>query len=133
MNEIKFDSAFNFKYSPRRGTKASEYDDQIPEDIQGKSIVPLFKEPKAEFRDAIYYHYYEKGGHGVPMHEGVRDSRYKLINFYDNDGLNLFDLEKDPTEMVDQSKNPEYKEILKKMKTKLEKLRTKYELKPLKK
>ena len=34
MNEIKFDSAFNFKYSPRRGTKASEYDDQIPEDIK---------------------------------------------------------------------------------------------------
>ena len=34
MNEIKFDSAFNFKYSPRRGTKASEYDDKIPEDIK---------------------------------------------------------------------------------------------------
>jgi 2-methylthioadenine synthetase len=34
MNEIKFDSAFNFKYSSRRGTKASEYDDQIPENIK---------------------------------------------------------------------------------------------------
>ena len=34
MDEIKFDSAFNFKYSPRRGTKASEYDDHIPEDIK---------------------------------------------------------------------------------------------------
>ena len=34
MNEIKFDSAFNFKYSPRRGTKASEYDDQIPEEVK---------------------------------------------------------------------------------------------------
>ena len=34
MNEIKFDSAFNFKYSIRRGTKASEYSDQIPEDIK---------------------------------------------------------------------------------------------------
>ncbi len=34
MSEIKFDSAFNFKYSPRRGTKASEYDDQIPEDVK---------------------------------------------------------------------------------------------------
>ncbi len=31
MNRVKFDSAFNFKYSPRRGTKASEYDDQILE------------------------------------------------------------------------------------------------------
>jgi len=34
MDEIKFDSAFNFKYSPRRGTKASEYDDQIPEVVK---------------------------------------------------------------------------------------------------
>ena len=34
MKEVKFDSAFNFKYSPRRGTKASEYDDQIPEDVK---------------------------------------------------------------------------------------------------
>ena len=34
MEALKFDSAFNFKYSPRRGTKASEYDDQIDEDIK---------------------------------------------------------------------------------------------------
>ena len=34
MDEIKFDSAFNFKYSPRRGTKASEYDDQISEEVK---------------------------------------------------------------------------------------------------
>ena len=27
-------SAFNFKYSPRRGTKASEYDDQIAEEVK---------------------------------------------------------------------------------------------------
>ena len=38
MNEIKFDSAFNFKYSPRRGTKASEYDDQVPEHIKQQRL-----------------------------------------------------------------------------------------------
>ncbi|MFL3009190.1 MAG: tRNA (N6-isopentenyl adenosine(37)-C2)-methylthiotransferase MiaB [Candidatus Neomarinimicrobiota bacterium] len=32
MNSIKFDFAFNFKYSARRGTKAIEYDDQINEE-----------------------------------------------------------------------------------------------------
>ena len=31
MNEIKFDSAFTFKYSPRSGTKAHEYSDQLSE------------------------------------------------------------------------------------------------------
>ena len=29
MEQVKFDSAFNFKYSSRPGTKASEYDDKI--------------------------------------------------------------------------------------------------------
>ena len=32
MNEIVFDSAFTFKYSPRKGTKATEYDDHLSED-----------------------------------------------------------------------------------------------------
>jgi len=32
MRKVKFDSAFTFKYSPRKGTKAIEYDDQLGED-----------------------------------------------------------------------------------------------------
>ena len=38
MNEVKFDSAFNFKYSSRRGTKASEYDDKIQEKIKQQRL-----------------------------------------------------------------------------------------------
>ena len=38
MEEVKFDSAFNFKYSPRPGTKASEYDDPIPEDSKQQRL-----------------------------------------------------------------------------------------------
>jgi len=38
MNRVKFDSAFNFKYSPRRGTKASEYDDQISEQTKQERL-----------------------------------------------------------------------------------------------
>ena len=34
MNEVKFDSAFMFKYSSRRGTKAAEYEDQINENVK---------------------------------------------------------------------------------------------------
>ena len=33
MDKIRFDSAFTFIYSPRPGTPAAEYDDQIPIDI----------------------------------------------------------------------------------------------------
>ena len=38
MKEVRFDSAFNFKYSPRTGTKASEYEDQIPDHIKQKRL-----------------------------------------------------------------------------------------------
>ena len=38
MKEIKFDSAYNFKYSPRRGTKASEYDDQVNDDVKNERL-----------------------------------------------------------------------------------------------
>ena len=34
MNKVNFDSAYTFKYSPRKGTKATEYDDQIEESIK---------------------------------------------------------------------------------------------------
>ena len=38
MNEVKFDSAFNFKYSSRRGTKASEYEDKVQEEIKQQRL-----------------------------------------------------------------------------------------------
>tara|TARA_S200000501_G_scaffold377215_1_gene434737 strand:+ start:1324 stop:2697 length:1374 start_codon:yes stop_codon:yes gene_type:complete len=38
MKDVIFDSAFNFKYSPRIGTKASEFEDQISEAIKQKRL-----------------------------------------------------------------------------------------------
>ena len=50
----------------------------IPDDMQGKSLVPLMKgKTPADWRTSLYYHYYEGGGHGVQRHEGVSDKRYK--------------------------------------------------------
>ncbi len=89
-------------------------------------------EEEKNWRDAVYYHYYETGGeHNVPRHEGVRDSRYKLINFYWNDGYNLYDLQEDPFEMKDVSKDPAYANVLSEMVEKLAKLRKEYDLPPL--
>jgi len=47
MEDVKFDSAFNFKYSPRIGTKAYEYEDQIKETIKQtrlEKVINLQKE-----------------------------------------------------------------------------------------
>lgn len=74
----------------------------IPQDIQGVSLLPLLKGEKSiEGRDAIYYHFFEyPAEHMVKKHYGVRTDRYKLIHFYDDiDAWELYDLEKDPSEM----------------------------------
>ena len=41
VQEASFNSAFMFKYSSRPGTKATEYLDQVPEDIKQKRLVKL--------------------------------------------------------------------------------------------
>jgi N-acetylglucosamine-6-sulfatase len=106
----------------------------VPAEVQGESLLPLFRDPaKGDWRDAIYYHYYEHGGeHQVPRHEGVRTERYKLINFYSNDGFNLFDLEKDPMEMTDVSGDADYAKILAGLKNRLLQARKQYDLPPRK-
>ena len=73
-----------------------------PADMQGVSLLPLLKgEAPENWRDALYYHFYEyPAEHSVKRHYGVRDSRYKLIHFYnDIDQWELYDLATDPHEM----------------------------------
>ena len=56
---------------------------EIPEDIQGVSLLPLLKgEKPADWRKSLYYHFYEyPAEHMVKRHYGVRTERYKLIHF----------------------------------------------------
>ncbi|MFV0484294.1 MAG: sulfatase, partial [Bacteroidales bacterium] len=101
---------------------------KIPEDMQGQSMKPLLTgKQKGEFRDALYYHYYEyPNEHRVMKHYGVRDNRYKLIRFYDPEEFwELYDLEEDPHEMNNLYGKEGYDEITTRMKTKLDELRVK--------
>ena len=85
----------------------------IPEDMQGRSMVPLLKGEDTEWRDALYYHYYEYPGiHAVKRHDGIRTDRYKLIHFYhDIEEGELYDLKEDPREMNNVIDDPDYDEI----------------------
>ena len=108
---------------------------EIPADMQGKSLVPILKgETPADWRDKLYYHYYEfPGTHSVRRHEGVFTGRYKLIRFYgvgvpEGEEWELFDLEKDPKELKSEYHNPEYASIVAKLKNGLQELRVHYEV-----
>ena len=99
----------------------------IPDDMQGNSLVPLLKGEKTTWRDAVYYHYYEfPSVHMVSRHYGVRDSRYKLIHFYQFDQWELYDLKNDPDELTNQYSNPEYANEIKRLKSRLTELRQQY-------
>ncbi|HDZ41677.1 MAG TPA: DUF4976 domain-containing protein [Bacteroidetes bacterium] len=101
---------------------------QAPEDMQGESLLPLLKGRDIEWRDALYYHYYEYPAvHMVKKHYGIKTDRYKLIHFYDDiDEWELYDLEKDPREMKSVYDDPDYLEIRQELKHKLQELRIYY-------
>ena len=108
---------------------------EVPDDMQGESLVPLFKGKTPEdWRKHLYYHYYEyPGAHSVRRHEGVSGKRFKLIRFYGKDVPNgeeweFFDLKNDPKEMTSQYNNPEYAAEIAKLKNELQNLRDKYEV-----
>lgn len=135
----------------------------IPEEIQGRSLLPVFDaarpgdqpanvaamqlieatrpgapvptfetppDPIATFetpsgwRGSFYYQYYEfPGWHCVRRHYGVRTDRYKLIHFYTLDEWELFDLENDPDEMINQYNNPDFSDIRNELQVELTRLR----------
>lgn len=102
---------------------------EIPKEIQGQSLLPVLKsadKPHKDFRDTVYYAYYEVGEHNVPQQYGVRTDRYKLVYFADSDEWNLYDLKADPQEMKSFYGNPEYAEVQKMMRKKWDETRKKY-------
>ena len=100
----------------------------IPNDIQGKSLVPLMKgETPDDWRGSIYYHYYEYPSvHIVPRHNGIRRDRYKLMHFYQFDEWEFYDLQNDPEELNNLYGNPEYSKVINSLKKQLVNLQKKY-------
>jgi arylsulfatase A-like enzyme len=102
---------------------------EIPEDMQGESLIPLFSgDSLIDWRNELYYHYYEFPGiHMVKRHYGIRTERYKLIRFYyDIDEWELYDLENDPDEMNNVYDDPAYASIREELHQKLTNLRARY-------
>jgi arylsulfatase A-like enzyme len=106
----------------------------IPEDMQGKSLVPILKgQTPTDWRKSMYYHYYEFAPpHWVLPHYGLRTERYKLIYYYTVNEWELFDLEKDPDEMESlfdwggYKVHPGYEAVVPGLVSQLKELRARY-------
>lgn len=99
-----------------------------PADMQGESLIPIFKGQGKNFRDAAYYHYYEYPGiHMVKRHYGIVTEKYKLVHFYhDVDEWELYDRTNDKNELKNVYNDPKYAKIKAEMHKKLAALRVKY-------
>ena len=101
----------------------------VPQDMQGRSIRSVAKRTTpADWRHAIYYHYYEfPGVHAVKRHYGIRTERYKLIHFYnDIDAWELYDLKTDPHELQNLYGDSRYADLTTRLKAELVQLQHTY-------
>ena len=101
---------------------------EVPQEMQGISFRELVSGETNEWRDAVYYTYYEYPSvHMVKRHYGVATERYKLMHFYyDIDEWEMYDLESDPSEMKNIYGDPAYAEVQKMLHKRLTELRTGY-------
>ncbi|WP_372949115.1 sulfatase [Mariniphaga sp.] len=100
----------------------------VPEEMQGESFRKLVAGETGEWRDAVYYTYYEYPSvHMVKRHYGVATDRYKLMHFYyDIDEWEMYDLETDPMEMQNIYDDPAYADVREMLHKRLGELREYY-------
>lgn len=129
-----------------------------PSDMQGQSLKPLLLAEKSDsdegltpapktigfdssrinmtqpnFRDALYYHYYEfeaerRTAHMVRRHCGIRTAQHKLIHFYNLGEWEFFDLEKDVREMQSTYDDPVNADRVAAMKQRMQELQAEYKV-----
>jgi len=74
----------------------------------GVDLTPLLKGEGGPKRDAVYWHYPHYSNQGGRPSAAVRSGKYKLIEFYENERVELYDLDSDISEEHDLSeKMPE--------------------------
>lgn len=108
-----------------------------PEFMQGVSFRAILEGRNPEgWRNSMYYRYWmHMSEHNVYAHYGVRTDQYKLIYYY-ADALGssgatdepkkpeweLFDLKKDPYEMINVYNDPDYEHVVQVLKQELDRL-----------
>ncbi|MBP1963099.1 sulfatase family protein [Paenibacillus aceris] len=111
---------------------------EIPVTMQGRSFRTMFKEQvPPEWRQSMYYRYWMHLAHfHIKAHYGMRTDRYKLIYYYAEalgvEGAidetkptewELFDLERDPYELLNVYDHPDYRDTVRELKEELIRLR----------
>jgi len=98
---------------------------EVPGWMQGRSFAPLLTGASVPWRDAFLYEYYEfPAEHCARKNRGVRTSRWKLIQFWEQpEEWELYDLKNDPDETQNLAYDKRYATIAAQLKKRLSELR----------
>ena len=98
---------------------------KAPQEMQGKSMLPLMEHDNPGWRKEWFYDYYEyPENEHVQPHRGIRTERYKLIHWYlEPQSFELYDLLKDPGERQNLAGDPQHQVIQNELQARLEELR----------
>lgn len=104
---------------------------EIPAEMHGRSLAGLARgERPQQWRDAIYYHYYEYNedriAHRVAQHDGLRTSYDKLLRVYPFDVWEYYDLRSDPHEQHNRIDDPAVAGRVAELKRRLAELKQQY-------
>ena len=69
--------------------------------IDGESLVPLLRQSGGLKRDAIYWHYPHYHPGGATPYSAVREGDFKLIEFFEDEHVELYNLREDLSEQTD--------------------------------
>ena len=83
----------------------------VPQQMQGQSLVPLLKGRKPRWRSEFFYEhpFVHKT---IAKSEALRTKRFKYARYIDYDYEELYDLENDPAETINLAKDDKYKMTL---------------------
>ena len=96
-----------------------------PAEMQGRSLVPLWKGANAaRLAHSFYYRYYhDPGDHNTRAHYGVRTETHKLLYFWKKDQWEMYDLRNDPEELHNLYGEPTQQEAVARLKKELYRLK----------
>jgi arylsulfatase A-like enzyme len=93
----------------------------VPEQMQGRSLVPLLKGRRPKWRtDFFYEHLFRHKT--IAKTEALRTQRWKYARYIDFDYEELYDLKNDPQETVNLAKDEKYKQTLKSLRRRCDEL-----------
>jgi N-acetylglucosamine-6-sulfatase len=95
----------------------------VPDEMEGRSLVPILKSASAPGRKAFVYEYYRDFPYRVPPIRGLRTEKHMYIEYEGRRKAELYDMESDPRQKDNLMKTEEGERLSRELKGMLESLK----------